>query len=373
MSRCLELARLGCGDTAPNPMVGSVLVYDGRIIGEGFHQQYGQAHAEVNCIKSVTEADQSLIAQSELYVSLEPCAHFGKTPPCADLIIKHSIPRVIIGCRDPFKEVDGKGIEKLQAAGIDVVAGVMENECKVLNKRFFTFHTKYRPYIILKWAETKDGLMGGPSKPPPPAGGEVYEDSDSGKTINDRLLISNEYSNRLVHKWRSEEAAILVGTNTAVMDNPELTTRLWPGHSPVRLVLDMNLRLPSHLKVFNREVRTIVFNSKKEGEDNGLLYYRLNIGSNVVPQMMDALFRMNIQSVLVEGGAKMIQSFINEGCWDEARVISNQQLTISDDQDDGIGLRAPLLADTILLEKSKLENDIIKIFKPKGRGSSTSG
>ena len=365
MQRCLELARLGCGTTAPNPMVGSVLVYDGRIIGEGYHQVYGQAHAEVNCIKSVIEADLPFIDQSTLYVSLEPCTHIGKTPPCADLIIRHRIPRVVVGCRDPFKQVDGKGIEKLQDAGTDVVTGILENECKELNKRFFTFHTKYRPYIILKWAETKDGFIAAPSKPPPK--GEAYEDPDLGKAVQDRLLISNEYSNRLVHKWRSEEAAILVGTNTALVDNPELTTRLWTGHSPVRLVLDMNLRLPSHLKIFNREVRTIVFNSIKEVEDNGLLYHRLNKLSDVIPQMMDALYRMNIQSVLVEGGAKMLQSFIDEGYWDEGRVIINQQLTISDDQNGDTGLKAPLLADTILLEESKLENDIIRIFKPKGR------
>jgi diaminohydroxyphosphoribosylaminopyrimidine deaminase / 5-amino-6-(5-phosphoribosylamino)uracil reductase len=363
MQRCLELARLGSGNTAPNPMVGSVLVHDGRIIGEGYHQQYGKAHAEVNCVQSVTEADQPLIAQSTLYVSLEPCAHFGKTPPCADLIIKHKIARVVVGCRDPFKQVDGKGIEKLQAAGIDVVTGVMEHECKELNKRFFTFHTKHRPYIVLKWAETKDGFMAALN--PPQVG--ILRDPDNGKLFNERLLISNEYSNRLVHRWRSEEAAILVGTNTALVDNPELTTRLWPGQSPVRLVLDMKLRLPAHLKVFNREIRTIVFNSIKEGEDNGLLYCRLNNESNIIPQMMDALYQLNIQSVLVEGGAKMLQSFINEGCWDETRVIANQQLTINADQNGNTGLKAPLAGDTILVEESTLDTDIIKIFKPKGR------
>jgi diaminohydroxyphosphoribosylaminopyrimidine deaminase / 5-amino-6-(5-phosphoribosylamino)uracil reductase len=363
MRRCLELAKLGCGNTAPNPMVGSVLVHDGRIIGEGYHQQYSEAHAEVNCIGSVTESDQELIAQSTLYVSLEPCAHFGKTPPCADLIVKHKIPNVVIGCRDPFREVNGKGIEKLQAAGIDVATGIMENECRDLNKRFFTFHTKYRPYIILKWAETRDGFIAPLNSPQ----GGTLQDSDKRSTVHDRLLISNEYSNRLVHKWRSEEAAILVGTNTALMDNPELTTRLWPGHSPVRLVLDMNLRLPAYLKIFNREVRTIVFNSITEGEDNGLLYFRLNKDASVIHQIMDTLYRLNIQSVLVEGGAKMLQSFIEEGCWDEARVITNQQLAISDDQNSGQGLKAPLLTDAVLLEELKLETDIIKIFKPKGR------
>jgi diaminohydroxyphosphoribosylaminopyrimidine deaminase/5-amino-6-(5-phosphoribosylamino)uracil reductase len=359
------LARLGSGNTAPNPMVGSVLVYDDRIIGEGYHQQYGKAHAEVNCIASVAETDHGLISQSTLYVSLEPCAHFGKTPPCADLIIKHKIPRVVIGCRDPFKEVDGKGIEKLQAAGIDVITGIMENECIDQNKRFFTFHTKYRPYIILKWAETKDGFMATSPQTPLQRRG-TSEDSDSLSVVYDRLLISNEYSNRLVHKWRSEEAAILVGTNTALMDNPELTTRLWPGRSPVRLVLDMNLRLPSQLKIFNRKIRTIVFNSLKEGEENGLLYYRLSKEASVVRQMMDALYRLNIQSVLIEGGAKMLQSFIEEGYWDEARTVTNQQLTLSDDKNADQGLKAPLLANEILTEELTLQNDKIKIFKSKG-------
>ena len=368
MSRCLELAKLGRGNTAPNPMVGSVLVYDGRIIGEGYHQQYGKAHAEVNCIASVAETDQKLIPQSTLYVSLEPCTHFGKTPPCADLIIKQKIPRVIVGCRDPFKEVDGKGIEKLLAAGIDVVNGIMENECKDLNKRFFTFHTKHRPYIILKWAETADGFIAAPSKPPPK--GEAYEDADNGKAVPDRLHISNEYSNRLVHKWRSEEAAILIGTNTALMDNPELTTRLWPGRSPVRLVLDMNLRLPAHLKIFNREVRTIVFNSIKEGEDNGLVYSQLNKDAPVIDQMMDALYRLNIQSVLVEGGAKMLQSFIDVETWDELRVVANQLLKLR--PDEGEALPAPLQPDAIQTAETKFENDIIKLFKPKERWSPTS-
>ena len=363
MNRCIELAQRGIGNVAPNPMVGAVLVHDGHIIGEGYHQQYGKAHAEVNCIASVAEPDQKLMAKSTLYVSLEPCAHFGKTPPCADLIIKHKIPNVIIGCRDPFKEVDGKGMEKLQAAGIDVVTGIMENECMELNKRFFTFHISHRPYIILKWAETGDGFIAPLNSPQ----GGTSQDSDKGMVVHDRLLISNEYSNRLVHKWRSEEAAILIGTNTALTDNPELTTRLWPGRSPVRLVLDMNLRLPSYLKIFNREVRTIIFNSIKEGEDNGLLYYRLNKEDSVIRQMMDALYQLNIQSVLVEGGAKMLQSFIEESCWDEARIITNQQLRLNDDQTDDQGIKSPLLANAIPMEESMLENDIVKIFKPKGR------
>ena len=231
MHRCLELAQLAAGNTAPNPMVGSVLVHNDKIIGEGYHQVYGQAHAEVNCISSVKPEHQGLIPQSTIYVSLEPCAHFGKTPPCADLIIKHQIPKVVVGCRDPFVQVNGKGIEKLQAAGIEVTVGVLEKECKELNKRFFTFHTEHRPYIILKWAQTADLKIAA---------------EDYG-----RVLISNAQSNRIVHKWRSEEMAILVGTNTALFDDPELNTRLWPGGHPIRLVVDMNLRLPSSLKLFN--------------------------------------------------------------------------------------------------------------------------
>src|SRR5258706_4656586 len=247
MYRCLQLAAPGAGYVAPNPMVGAVLVHNGRIIGEGYHQHYGEAHAEVNCINQAALSGLiDTIPESTLVVSLEPCTHFGKTPPCADLIIKHKIPKVVIGCRDPFGEVNGKGIEKLKAAGIEVEQGVLEKECIDLNKRFFVFHTQHRPYIILKWAETADGFIA-PSLPAAPSinlwrpmEGRIEEDSTSR-----RLLISNEYTDRVVHKWRSEEAAILVGTNTVENDNPELTTRLWPGNSPVRLVVDMNLRLPS--------------------------------------------------------------------------------------------------------------------------------
>jgi len=348
MQRCLKLAKLGCGEVAPNPMVGAVLVHNDRIIGEGYHQQYGQSHAEVNCITSVAETDKELIEASTLYVSLEPCAHFGKTPPCTDLIIRQKIPKVVIGCTDPFKQVSGKGIEKLRAAGVNVLTGILEKECIQLNERFFIFQTEHRPYIILKWAQTADQKISSGN----------YE----------RLLISNDYSNRLVHRWRSEEAAILIGTNTALLDNPELTTRLWPGQSPVRLILDMDLRLPSYLKIFNRHVRTIIFNSIKDEEDNGILYYRLNRDSDIVGQMMNALFELNIQSVLVEGGFQMLQTFIDEKKWDEARVITNQQLTLADDQKVNNGLAAPLLPAAMQHEEIKLGDDIIKTFKPAETG-----
>jgi diaminohydroxyphosphoribosylaminopyrimidine deaminase / 5-amino-6-(5-phosphoribosylamino)uracil reductase len=343
MHRCLQLARLGAGHVAPNPMVGAVLVYDGKIIGEGYHQRYGEAHAEVNCIASVKESDQHLIPQSTLYVSLEPCAHFGKTPPCADLIIARKIPKVVVGCRDPFTEVNGKGIEKLEAAGVEVMVDVLEAECKKLNKRFFTFHTLHRPYIILKWAQTADG--------------KISSGSDQ------RLLISNEYSNRLVHKWRSEEAAILVGTNTALADDPGLATRLWQGPSPVRLVIDRTLRLPASLQLFNREVRTIVFNTTRHEEDGNLLYYQVADDTSLVHQVVQALYQLQIQSVLVEGGARLLQSFIDEGLWDEIRRISSRQSSPGDNAGTS-GLPAPELKDAIKTNEWKLQDDSIEIFKP---------
>ncbi|MGB2704267.1 MAG: bifunctional diaminohydroxyphosphoribosylaminopyrimidine deaminase/5-amino-6-(5-phosphoribosylamino)uracil reductase RibD [Chitinophagaceae bacterium] len=347
MQRCLELAKLGKGHVAPNPMVGAVLVYNDRIIGEGWHQKYGEAHAEVNCIRSVRKEDKHLISQSTLYVTLEPCSHIGKTPPCTDLIIQCKIPKVIIGCRDPFAQVNGKGIEKLKAAGLDVEVGLLESDCKELNKRFFTFHTQQRPYIILKWAETADGFIA------PFAGAEGL-----------RLLISNEYSNRLVHQWRSEEAAILVGTNTALLDNPELTTRLWPGKSPIRLILDMNLRLPTSLKIFNGEVKTIIFNSVKQEANKNVQYYKLEKDKNIVEQLMKALYNLKIQSVLVEGGAMLLQSFIDAGVWDEARIINNEELTLRQAQGNN-GLHAPVLNHGVKIFEQKILSDRIEIYQPK--------
>ncbi len=339
MQRCLELAKLGAGFVAPNPMVGAVLVYEDRIIGEGWHQKYGEAHAEVNCIHSVKKEDKELISQSTMYVSLEPCSHVGKTPPCADLIIQCKIPRIIIGCRDPFEQVNGKGIEKLKAAGLEVEVGLLESDCKELNKRFFTFHTKQRPYVVLKWAQTADAKISSGS--------------------SDRLFISNEYTNKLIHKWRSEEAAILIGTNTALLDDPELTTRSWPGPSPVRVLVDMNLRLPASLKVFNDKAKTIIFNSVKQEEKENLVYYKLEKGENLVAQMMKALHSLKIQSVLVEGGATLLQSFIDNGVWDEARIIKNEELIINN------GLPAPVLNHGVKVSEQKILSDSIEIYQPK--------
>ena len=349
MQRCLQLAAMGAGSVAPNPMVGAVMVYNGRIIGEGYHQKYGEAHAEVNCINSVAEADKAFIEKSTLYVSLEPCAHFGKTPPCADLIIKNKIPNVVIGCRDSFKAVDGKGMERLKAAGINVTPDILENECRELNKRFFTFQEKQRPYIILKWAQSSDGKMAAPLNPPE---GEtlVHEAAR-------RLLISNEFTNRLVHKWRTEEAAIMVGTNTALLDDPALTVRLWPGNNPVRLVIDMDLKLPPSLKLFDGTVKTIVFNQHKQEEGEMLSFYKIDKDEKFIPQFFNALYKLQLQSVIIEGGAKLLKSFIDENAWDEARVISNEELII------GNGLGAPVLKNSNLFEEQKIKSDSISFFR----------
>jgi diaminohydroxyphosphoribosylaminopyrimidine deaminase / 5-amino-6-(5-phosphoribosylamino)uracil reductase len=341
MQRCLQLAQLGAGHVAPNPMVGAVLVYEGTIIGEGYHQQWGGPHAEVNCINSVPEHWQHLIPQSTIYVSLEPCAHFGKTPPCADLIIRCKIPKVVVGIRDPFEAVNGKGIEKLQAAGVEVIPGVLEQECREINRRFFTFHTQQRPYIILKWAQTADGFMA-----PAQQEGEAQ-----------RLLISNAFSNRLVHRWRSEEASILVGTNTALQDNPSLTNRLWTGKNPVRLVIDKQLQLPPHLHLFNRQVPTIIFNEVKEEIGDNLRYFLLNATEPLPLQICHALYKLSIQSVIIEGGRQLLQSFVDADCYDEIRLIENTSLRI------GNGLAAPQFSPLPVAEDFQLGTDRIIIFR----------
>ncbi len=341
MHRCLELARLGAGSVAPNPMVGAVLVYENRIIGEGYHQVYGEAHAEVNCINSVAAPDTAFIPLSTLYVSLEPCAHFGKTPPCSDLIIRHQIKTVVIGCRDPFTEVDGKGIEKLQKAGVTVTIGVLEADCLELNKRFFTFVTKHRPYIILKWAQTANGLM-------------------AGEEGEERLLISNDYSNRLVHRWRSEEAALLVGTDTALLDNPSLTNRLWTGKHPVRIVVDRNLRLPVSLNLFDQQQKTIVINTIKEEERENLSYQKIATTDDTIDAILAVAYKEKLQSILVEGGGSLLHSFIKKGIWDEARVITNPLLTIPK------GLPAPILPSAVPSHTEHIATDILSthINKP---------
>jgi diaminohydroxyphosphoribosylaminopyrimidine deaminase/5-amino-6-(5-phosphoribosylamino)uracil reductase len=335
MSRCIQLAKLGAGNVAPNPMVGAVLVYDDRIIGEGYHKKYGEAHAEVNCIKSVPGEQKSLIEKSTMYVSLEPCSHFGKTPPCSNLIIQQKIKNVVIGCRDIYEEVDGKGIEKLQNAGLGVITGVLEDECRYLNKRFFTFHLQKRPYIILKWAQSANAKMG----------------SKNGE----RVLISNDYSNRLVHKWRGEQAGILVGTNTALTDDPSLTTRLWKGKNPVRIVMDLQLKLPASLNIFNDDSKTIIYNLWKNSSEKNIEYIQLK-PEKLLKSLLSSLYENDIQSLLVEGGAKTLQSFIDQDLWDEARVITNSEMIIEE------GVDAPEMKNFNLVQREKLFSDEITYF-----------
>jgi diaminohydroxyphosphoribosylaminopyrimidine deaminase/5-amino-6-(5-phosphoribosylamino)uracil reductase len=326
MQRCLELALLGMGDVAPNPMVGCVIVHDGKIIGEGYHEKFGQSHAEVNAIRSVKNPE--LLAQSTLYVSLEPCAHFGKTPPCSELIIESRIPKVVIGTIDPFAEVSGKGIERMKMAGIEVEVGMLEKGCRNLNRRFFTFHEKKRPYIILKWAQTLDGFI------------------DTDRTEKKHpTWITNALSKRLVHKQRSEESAILIGTNTAEFDNPALTVREWIGNQPVRLVIDRNGRLNPTLHVFDEKATTWIFTEKQRSDTERLEFILLDFTHDILPQLLGELYKRDILSVVVEGGSILLNSFLRDGLWDEAFVYTGNQFF-------GRGVEAPHVSgETIGLEK----------------------
>lgn len=333
MKRCLELAALGAGNVAPNPMVGCVIVFNNKIIGEGYHQKYGEHHAEVNAINSVI--DKSNLSKATLYVNLEPCAHFGKTPPCADLILTYKIPMVVVGCRDVNPLVAGKGIEKLKSNGVNVIENILVDDCLALNKRFFTFFQKRRPYVILKWAQTHDGFIGKNS-------------------INNQPLasaerqISNDFSNRLVHKMRSQEAAIMVGKNTVLADNPSLAVRHWKGKNPVRVIIDKQLTLNPNFKVFNEEVPTIIFNELKNETINHLQYIKIN-GSST-SHYLSLLYNLKIQSIIIEGGSLLLQSFIDENNWDEALVIQSQ--TIWNE-----GVKAPVLKNFSLKKSDHLNTD----------------
>ena len=336
MNRCLELARLGLGKTYPNPMVGSVIVHQDKIIGEGWHEKAGCPHAEVNAVDSVQ--DKTLLKASTIYVNLEPCAHFGKTPPCAQLIINHEIPRVVIGCVDPFSKVSGKGIEMLRNAGVEVKVDVLKEACEESHKRFFTFHVKHRPYIILKWAESKDGFI-------------APKDQEPGKP----LWISSAASKKLVHRWRTEEASILVGTRTVELDNPMLTARLWKGNPPLRLVIDKDLRLPDTLHVFDDSVKTLVFTEKFKDNNTSTEYLCINF--NILQkEVMDALYQRNIHSVIIEGGKQTLQSFIDIGLWDEARVFIGSEL-LSD------GLAAPQLTSSKIVIDSVSSDQLMIHYK----------
>ena len=299
MERCLTLAGKGNLFTAPNPMVGCVVVHENKIVGEGYHEYFGGPHAEVNAIASVS--DQEILKDATLYVNLEPCTHFGKTPPCTDLIIEKKIKRVVIGCHDPNPLVGGNGIKKLKANGIDVVEDVLREQCETLNRKFITFHKTQRPWITLKWAESNDGFIAGENYRP--------------------VHFTNSFSDQMVHKLRAEHTAILIGGRTAIADNPYLTTRKWEGRSPVRIVIDKKNNLPEDLHIFSEDGSVIIFNFEKNGENKNRKYIKLSRDENVIGQISSLLFSNNIQSVLVEGGATTIQTFYTSGYWDEAIIF----------------------------------------------------
>lgn len=341
IKRCIELAKKGLGTTSPNPSVGSVIVCDGIVVGEGYTSPYGGNHAEVNAINSIE--DKSLLGQATIYVSLEPCNHFGKTPPCSDLIIKHKIPNVVIGCIDPFEKVAGTGIEKLKASGCNVVVGVLEHECIDSNKRFFTYQNKKRPYLILKWAETKDKFIS-PHLSLLPKGEEAKP-----------IWITNKYSQQLVHKWRAEEDAILIGTNTAINDNPKLNVRNWVGKNPVRVVLDRELRIPKNYHIYNGQVRTIILTEKKEQLSDSVTFEHLDYSKNMVQQICSVLYEYRLQSIFIEGGKQTLETFIESGLWDEARIF------IGDTSFDS-GLKAPIVKGKIISETG-IKGDLLKIIR----------
>ncbi|MEO9872473.1 bifunctional diaminohydroxyphosphoribosylaminopyrimidine deaminase/5-amino-6-(5-phosphoribosylamino)uracil reductase RibD [Ekhidna sp.] len=330
MKRALELAELGRGSISPNPMVGCVIVHEDTIVGEGYHQEYGKPHAEVNAINAVK--DHSVLAKSTAYVTLEPCAHHGKTPPCADLLIQKKIKRVVIASRDPFEKVNGKGIKKLKAAGVEVVIGLHKEEAEKLNIRFFTSIQQERPYVILKWAQTSDGFV-------------ARENYDS-------KWISNQYSRQLVHKWRTEEDAILVGKNTAIYDNPQLTAREWEGKNPIRILLDSNLEVNKDSNLFNDFAPTLIFNSLKEEKKKNLEWIKIDM--NNPWSVLRKLHERRVQSVIIEGGSQVLNSFINENCWDEARVFTSKESFEK-------GVLAPQI-DGITREE-KIFDDILTFYK----------
>lgn len=303
LNRCIQLAKNGLGTTYPNPLVGSVVVHEGKIIGEGWHRKAGEPHAEIYAIRSV--ADPSLLKTSAIYVSLEPCSHYGKTPPCSDLIIASGIKNVVIGTIDPFDAVAGRGIKKLTESGCNVTVGVLEPECRELNKRFFTYHNQKRPYIILKWAESTDGYL-----------------SPAQRKETAPVWISNSPSRQLVHKWRSEEQAILVGTNTVMQDNPGLGTRDWTGNSPIRVVLDRELRTPRDFSVWDKRVKTIFLTGGKTiADEENIITEPIDFSGNIAAQVCEVLYRHGFQSVIIEGGRQTLQTFIDAKLWDEARIF----------------------------------------------------
>jgi diaminohydroxyphosphoribosylaminopyrimidine deaminase/5-amino-6-(5-phosphoribosylamino)uracil reductase len=337
INRCIELAKNGLGTTYPNPLVGSVIVYNDTIIGEGWHKKAGENHAEVNAINSVK--DKSLLSKSTIYISLEPCSHFGKTPPCADLIIENQIPNIVIGTLDSNEKVAGKGIKKLLEAGRNVTVGILETECQELNKRFFTFHNKKRPYIILKWAESYDKFI-----------------APIQQKENKPFWLTNEFSQQLVHKWRSEEQAILVGTNTVLKDNPKLNIRNWTGNNPIRVVLDRHLKINETYFVKDNSVKTI-FITERENFDSidNCIFENVIFDNLLAIKISEILYNHAIQSVIIEGGTKTLQTFIDADLWDEARIFKTQ-IKIQK------GIKSPKIAIKNQVSQKILNDELITFF-----------
>jgi diaminohydroxyphosphoribosylaminopyrimidine deaminase/5-amino-6-(5-phosphoribosylamino)uracil reductase len=338
MERCLTLAANGVGKVAPNPMVGCVIVSGGQIIGEGYHRRYGRAHAEVNAIASVK--DESLLRQATLYVNLEPCSHYGKTPPCAELIIQKRIPRVVTGCLDPYPEVSGRGIKMLRDAGVEVITGVLEAEAYALNKVFMISHQLRRPYIYLKWAQSADGFID-----------KLRNDASEAPVV-----LSSPAMRQQVHKMRAAALAIMVGTRTALLDNPSLTVRHWAGKSPVRVVPDRLLRIPPNARLLDGSVETLVFTSvEKEGREN-VKYIRTDFDGHVLQQITSYLYTNNVTFLLVEGGSCLLKSFLREGLWDEAQVEVSPLIL-------GEGVEAPLMEQSyqsVLQKASVIREETLK-------------
>jgi len=336
MQRCIDLAQKGRGAVAPNPMVGAVLVYENRIIGEGWHQQFGGPHAEVHCIQSVAIEDKQFIPQSTLYVSLEPCNHYGKTPPCSDLIIQSQIKKVVIACKDPFEKVNGSGIKKLEDNKVEVITGILEKEAIQLNKRFFIFHQQQIPYVILKWAESNDGFIAKPQGKP--------------------VKISNHITDKLVHKWRSEEAAILVGTNTVLNDNPSLTTRNWQGKNPLRIYIDKRLRIDATYKILDNSTDTLILNLEKNEKVDLNEFVMMEDETKIIEELLQLLYNKGIQSLIVEGGTTLLQSFIEKNLWHEARVVKNTELMLQE------GISSPTLKNNIRFKQEWFRKDEINYY-----------
>ncbi len=354
MERCLSLAANGVGKVSPNPMVGCVIVRTGKIIGEGYHRLYGEAHAEVNAIASVKDENQ--LQDATLYVNLEPCSHYGKTPPCAELIIRKKIPRVVVGCLDPYPEVSGRGIKMLRDAGVDVLTGVLEKESYALNKEFMTSHQFCRPYIYLKWAQSADGFID-----------RIRKDNSA-----EPVILSSPLTLQQVHKKRAEISAIMVGTKTALLDNPSLTVRHWTGRSPVRVVLDRKLSIPSHFHLLDESVETLVFTSLEKENKQNVKYIKIDFQGSVLQQVMSYLYANKLTSLLAEGGSYLLKSFLQEGLWDEAQIEVSPVIL-------GNGIDAPLLEksyqsvlrETFMLPEENLKQRIVSIYSRKNTLSET--